>query len=139
MGAKPAHAGFYIVQRAFDVWGAGGAAVAAVIQGEDVVAFGWQPGHVEDVAADVLGVAVEKVHGAFGGFGVLGRQPPAVQGFAVGGFQIDVFVLKVEPVRGDVGHAVGKEEHTAAPGLQESRTEQYQGCAHATSGQCVQK
>ena len=62
---EPAQAGFGIVEGAFYVGCAGGLAVVAVVDGEDVVAFSGQPCDVEEVAADVLGVAVEKVNGAF--------------------------------------------------------------------------
>ena len=108
------------MQGAFDVRVAGGLAVAPVIDGEYVVASLGQPGHVQDMAADVLSVAMEEVHRAPGvtlrGFC---RQPPAMQGFAIGRLEVDVFVFEVQPVRGDVGDPVRVEEHATATGQQE--------------------
>ena len=120
--SQPAQAGFGVVEGAFDVRVAGGFAIAPVVDGEDVVAFLGQPGHVEDVAANVLGVAMEEVDGSLGI--VLGRfrgQPPAVQGFAVGGVEIDVLVAEVQTVRGDVGGPVRIKEEAAA-------TRQHKNC-----------
>ena len=116
---QPAQSGFHVVQCAFDIGGAGGLAVTAIIDGEHVVALFRQPGGVEDVGADVLGVAVQEVDGALGGLVGEGREPPAVEGFAVRGLEVDVFVFQVESVRGDVSGIVRIEEHAAASGLQQ--------------------
>ncbi len=53
------------MEGAFYVGCAGGFAVAPVVDGEDVVALSGQPGDVEQMAADVLGVAMQKVNSSF--------------------------------------------------------------------------
>lgn len=42
-----------------------------------------------------------------------------MEGFAVRGLEVDVFVFQVESVRGDVSGIVRIEEHAAASGLQQ--------------------
>ena len=107
------------MQRAFDVRVTGGFAVAPVVDGKDVVASLGQPRYVEDVAADVLGVAVQVVNRALGGLVGEGRELPAVEGFAVCSVEVDILVVQVEAIRGDVGGFVRVEEHAAAAGLQQ--------------------
>ncbi len=105
------------MQRAFDVRVTGGFAVAPVVDGKDVVASLGQPRYVEDVAADVLGVAMQEIDCAPGVVlrGFCG-QPPAMEGFAVGRVEVDVFVFEVQSVRGDVSHPIRVKENAAATG-----------------------
>ena len=82
------------------------------------------------MAADVLGVAVKEVNSTFR-FGA-GGEPPAVEGFSVGGFHEHIFEFQVQAVGSDVGDLVRVEEHAAAAGLQQ------QGKRGGETGQCSQ-
>ena len=122
----PAKPGLHVVQGALYVCLSGGPAEAPVIDGEDVVALLRQPGDVEDVTADVLGIAVEEIDGTPGlAFIHLRRQPPAMQRLAVGRIQVDVLVIEIEPVRRDIGDVVGVEKNAATAALQDRQRDDH--------------
>ena len=127
---QPSQAGLCVVQGAFYVRCASRAPISPVVDQEDVVALLREPGDVHDVAADVLGVAVKEVNSTFR-FGA-GGEPPAVEGFSVGGFHEHIFEFQVQAVGSDVGDLVRIEEHAAAAGLQQ------QGKRGGEAGQCSQ-
>lgn len=74
------------------------ASVAAIVPQQDVVAAQGEPSDLRQMSRDVPGVSV-KVDNRSAGWVVRRGQPPAVQGLAVGGLEVDIFVSEAEVVR----------------------------------------
>jgi len=105
-------------------------AVTAIVEQQNIESTRWQPANVHQVSTDVLGVAVQEIHGAQG-FLARSGQPPAVHAFTVRVNQYDVLICQA--LIGRILHPLGlrqeKQAARAATCLQYQHRRQYQARA----------